>query len=477
MAKDCPFSHTCRGSFTRRRFLGTAATAAAGAALAGPLLGRSRAEADGANPLVRLVFLRPRGKYWLGWPGTAYDVEGHQKEFTARAVEAGKSVGVDVVPNLEPLYDDAAVAGFIERCKANPPDAVIVALLHMGTWGQAQNVANTIQPCIVFTPIGTSFTGHTVGTSRQKGVNVVSSLDAADLRFPLKMVRTAFDLRQQRILRVTGDERSDSVLDTLGIAVRHIPRRMFHELFDRMPETDEVRALADEVAAGALEIREPNRQDILNASRTYFTIKKLLADEKATATAIDCLGMVGGRLVPTPPCMAFSRLNDEGITAACEADLMAAVSLLLVSHLFDRPGFMQDPVWESTHNRFVGAHCTCATRLDGYDKPRMPYILRHHSESDVGVSMQILWRVGQVFTMVDFQSPSSLILDRGTVVGNIDTPPAGGCRTSVICDLDTVPDARDVQGFHQVLFYGDHLQQVRDYCQLYGIEARTSGAA
>ena len=27
---------------------------------------------------------------------------------------------------------------------------------------------------------------------------------------------------------------------------------------------------------------------------------------------------------------------------------------------------------------------------------------------------------------------------------------------------------------HQAMFYGDHLQQVRDYCQLYGIRTRTS---
>ena len=467
----------CLGRMGRRRFLQGAGAAAAGLMLGGPLPETARAAGDRSNPLVRLVFLRPPGKYWLGWPGTAYDVEGHQREFTARAIEAGKAVGVEVVPNLEPLYDDQAVAAFIERCKGNRPEAVVVALLHMGTWGQAVNIANAVTPCVIFAPIGTSFTGHTLGISRQKGVNVVSSLDAADLRFPLKMVRTAFELRQQRILRVTGDATSDSVLDTVGIKLRHIPRRMFHELFDQTPETDAVRALADEVAAGAKEIREPNRADILNASRTYFTIKKLLADNEATAAAIDCLGMVGGRLVPTPPCMAFSRLNDERITAACEADLMAAVSLLFVSHLFDRPGFQQDPVWESTHNRFVGAHCTSATRLDGYDKPRMPYILRHHAESDLGVSMQVLWRVGQRFTMVDFQSPSSLIVDRGTVVGNIDTPPAGGCRTQVLCEMDTLRDARDTQGFHQVMFYGDYLQAVRDYCQLYGIDARTSGEA
>ncbi|MGQ9732625.1 MAG: hypothetical protein ACUVX8_15305 [Candidatus Zipacnadales bacterium] len=466
-------SNRCPMRINRRRFFRTAAAATASVTMIG-VSDRFATASDAARPTVRLVFLRPAGKYWLGWPGTAYDIEGHRQQFTEDIVAAGKAVGVDVLPNLEPLYDDEALASFLRRCQANPPDAVIATLLHMNHWGHALKIAELDIPCIIFAPIGTSFTGHTQGISRQTGVNVVSALEGADLLFPLKMVRTAFDLRRQRILRVAGDERSDSVLDTLGIAVRHIPRRMFHELFEQTPETPAVRALANEVAAGAQAVREPSRTDLLNAARTYFTIKELLAREDATAAAIDCLGMVGARLVPTPPCMAFSRLNDERITAACEADLMAAVGLMFVSHLFDRPGFMQDPVWESTHNYWIGAHCTCATRLDGFDKPRSPYILRNHAESALGVAMQVLWRPGQVFTMVDFQSPNSVIVDRGTVVGNIDTPPAGGCRTSVLCNIDTIGEARDVQGFHQVMFYGDYLQQVRDYCQLYGITARTS---
>ncbi len=480
MSLDTDRCRSCAGNTSRRGFLKAVSAATAGAALAGTGLDRlawgQTAPGDADEPVVRACFLRPKGKYWLGWPGTAYPVEARRQDFTRALVEAGQKTGVRVVPSLEPIYDDAALSTFIGRLQESKPDAVVATLLHMNQWGAAQKIADSAGvPTVIFSPIGTSFTGHTLKISRQPGVHVVSSLEMDELRYALQMVRTASDLRRQRILRVTGDARSDSVLDTLGISVRHIPRRMFHELFDETPETDEVRALADEVASGAQKVVEPDHQDMLNAARTYFTIKELMARESATAVAIDCLGMVGGRLVPTPPCMAFSRLNDEGTTAACEADLMAAVGLMYVSHLFDRPGFMQDPVWDSAGNRWIGAHCTCATRLDGFDKPPMPYVLRSHAESDVGVAVQTLWRPGQRFTMVDFQSPNSLIVDRGTVVGNVQTPPAGGCRTSVRCEIDTVEDTRDVKGFHQVMFYDDHLQDVFDYCQLYGIEARTSG--
>jgi len=60
-------------------------------------------------------------------------------------------------------------------------------------------------------------------------------------------------------------------------------------------------------------------------------------------------------------------------------------------------------------------------------------------------------------------------VDTGTVVGNVPTPPAGGCRTSVEIKMDNVEDARDVIGFHQVVCYGDVRREVEAFAQLYGL--------
>ena len=199
-----------------------------------------------------------------------------------------------------------------------------------------------------------------------------------------------------------------------------------------------------------------------------------MRDESSHAITTDCLGMVSTKVVPTPPCMAATLFQDAGVTYGCEADLFAAMSLLLVSYLFDKPGFMNDPVPETVKNQLIVAHCTCGTRLHGFDQPAEPYILRSHSESDIGVSMQVLWREGQPVTLVRFQNPNELILDTGTVVGNVDTPPAGGCRTSVEVVMDRVEDSRDVLGFHQAVFYGNHRRDVEAFCQMYGIDVINS---
>ena len=43
----------------------------------------------------------------------------------------------------------------------------------------------------------------------------------------------------------------------------------------------------------------------------------------------------------------IQRLQDQGITAGCEADLFGATSMMLTSYLLDRPGYMNDPVAET----------------------------------------------------------------------------------------------------------------------------------
>jgi len=253
--------------------------------------------------------------------------------------------------------------------------------------------------------------------------------------------------------------------------VRAIPRDTFNQLFDRMPVTDEVKDIAATFRKGAKKVIEPNWQDSLNSARCYTTAKRLLADEQAHALSMDCLGMVSAKLVPTPPCGAWTILQDEGITAGCEADLHGATSMLLTSYLLDRPSYMNDPVPETAKNLLIVSHCTSGTRLNGFTKPKSPYLLRSHSESNIGVSVQVLWPVGAPVTLVRFSNTNELIVDTGTVVSNVDTPPAGGCRTSVELKMDHIEDSRDVLGFHQCVTLGHHLRTVEGFCQLYGIKS------
>jgi len=478
--------HTCAGCLSRRRFLGTMSSAVVGALALG---GNSRPvfAAGDFGEYIDLASLRPRPPvhirsvvirrpppYWLGWPGTAYDLEGHRRRFAASFSDAADRLGVQLTQENEPLESEQAVGSFVQKLAARQPDAVLITLQHLGVWRWLDAIVETGVPTIIFAPIGTAFTQHVLRISRRPGVHVVSSLELSGVEQALRMVRAKRQLEATRLLVVRGTERRESVLERLGTKVRYIPRRRLHELFAQMPENDEVRRVAAAARDAAKSIVEPTWHDILNAARAYTTAKRLLRDEGANALTTDCLGMVSSKAVPTPPCLAASLFQDGGVTYGCEADVFGAMGLMFTSYLFDRPGFMNDPVPETVKNVLIAAHCTAGTRLSGFSEPPEPHILRSHSESDIGVSMQVLWREGQPVTLVRFQNPNQLILDTGTVVSNVQTPPAGGCRTSFEIRMDRVEDVRDVLGFHQAIFYGNHRRDVEAFCQMYGIRVVNS---
>lgn len=466
-------------AMSRRCFL-----AASTVALAAPMLGAkpSKAEPGTLGEYIELSEFRPRPHvrilsavvrhtppYWLGWPGTAYDLEGHRAYYARTFAEAAKRVGVQLEQEPQPLENDQAVNGFASRVDAERPDAVLISLQHLNAWHWADAVAKVGVPTIIFAPVGMAFTGHVLEISRRPGVHVISSLETSAVEQAFRMIRAKRQLEETRLLVVAGDKRQETTLGRLGTTVCYVPRPTLHELFARMPETEETYEVARRASRNAKKAVEPTRADVRNAARSFQTAKRLLRDESCNAITTDCLGMVSAKVVPTPPCLAASLFQDGGVTYGCEADVFGAVSLMLSSYLFDKPGFMNDPVPETVKNLLIAAHCTSGTRLNGFDRAQEPHILRSHSESNIGVAMQVLWREGQPVTLVRFQNPDELILDTGVVVSNVQTPPAGGCRTNFEIAMDRVEDARDVLGFHQVVFYGQHRRDVEAFCQMYGI--------
>ncbi|MCX7007224.1 MAG: hypothetical protein NTY53_08240 [Kiritimatiellaeota bacterium] len=425
------------------------------------------------HPDVRIAaaFLGFPRPYWLGWPGTTYDLVKHEQEHREWLAKSTKQLGLTTDLAAKPLQDVAGVEAWIKKLQTEKPHGVLVMLQHIHTWTWAQKIAQeTGIPLIVFAPVGTAFTGHVGRASRVPGLYALSTLDWSAVEEGLRMIRAKRLFEETRLLWIRGKESNETVLERLGTKVRAVPRDTFNLTFDKQAVTDEVRDVANDMRRHARKVVEPKRDDMLNSARCFVTAKRLLAGHKANALSMDCLGMVSSRLMPTPPCFAWTLLQDRGVTAGCEADLWGAMSLMLSSYLLDRPGYMNDPVPETAHNTLITSHCTSGTRLSGFDKPPAPYILRNHSESALGVSTQVLWPDNEPVTLMRFTSASELIIDTGKVVVNVDTPPAGGCRTSVELRMDNIEDCRDVLGFHQVVTLGDHRRALRGFCELYGIK-------
>jgi L-fucose isomerase-like protein len=263
----------------------------------------------------------------------------------------------------------------------------------------------------------------------------------------------------------------------LGITLRHVPANTFIEEYSRTPETKEILAMADDYIRRARRQAGATRQDVINGVKSYYVAGKILEREGGDAITMDCLGALG-KIKVSLPCIAWSRMNDDGIPAACEADLGAVASHIVVQFLFDRPGFQQDPVADTAQDAIIGAHCSCPTKLNGFGQPAEPFdIVHHHGNRDA--VPRTLWREGRRVTSIDVlpgdekeNRKTKMLISAGTVVDNVSVPPSGGCVVSVRVKFDGGQKVLSFPGFHQIFFYGDYKQHLVEFCQLFNLPAQ-----
>jgi len=468
----------CHRRMGRRCFL----TAAGASALAvktaswldyvSPLFADELGPAD--VPRVRVAFVRPdEDRFWMAWPGATYDVAARQAEYTKELTQAARQLGVELDVSPLPLHEPDSVSRFLGQLGKSPPDGLVLTVMHIKSWPQACYIAKNRGdiPTIVFSPLGTAITQQDDQIAQLPKTFVAATPESNWLSSGMRMLKTVWDLKHSRIGLVTDVATGDRRLEPIGTTLHYIPLQRWIEQLEKTEVNDEVREIAKHYAIESKAIAEPESADLFNAARNYLVARQIMAAENCQAISLDCAPLVSERRIPCGTCLAWSKLLDEGHVAACEADGDAAVTMLVISRLFDRPGFMQDPVANTVSNTLIGSHCTCATRLDGYDKPSAPFVLRSHAESGTGVALQVSWRPGQEVTIAKFQGPGRMLIGTGKVVRNLDSTRTGGCRTSVEFDLDDVANSRDVKGHHQVIVYGKLDRPLRAFCQLAGIKA------
>ncbi|MCW5977986.1 MAG: hypothetical protein KIT09_07900 [Bryobacteraceae bacterium] len=464
---------------SRRRFL----VSAAGAGLLAPLYARIgasgiRPAGPGAKyqPRVKAAFVRRQGDYGMLWPGQIYDGQTALLNYRRQLQAAAGELGMRIDIRSEPVCSEAEAEAWIAGAIAEKADGLFVALLDRQehAWPTAAKAAASGVPTIVFAPIGAAFTTNTAPLARRSGLFIASTDDFRQAAFGLKMIKAGARLREMRFIVLAGAERRDDRLADTGTRLRYVPAATFLEEYERTPVSEEVRAMAARYIGGATAIHGPGEEDVIKGVKSYMVARSILEREEGDGITMDCLGALGHTKVSLP-CISWSSMLDDGIPAACEADLGAAVTHALVQYLFDRPGFQQDPVPETARNCLLGAHCTCPTRLRGWSQPPEPYFLSYHHGKRDAVPVP-RWSIGERVTVADLllrqegAPKPRMVISTGSVVDNVSVPPAGGCVVSVMVELDGRPELLDYPGFHQIFFYGDCKSELKAYCRLYGIE-------
>jgi hypothetical protein len=490
--------HGCdaHAALSRRVFLGRTVSAAALGSLAGLGAWPARAVPTGSVagtplPLGKSLRVKPLLVYhldqrrektsWRSYGGlrTAQDVdlECDRIDRELKALRSQSEFPVEFLP-LSRINKDADVKAASE--------AEADALLVFGASGAQQwleTLAASKKPNILFVrhKSGPVYLWYEIAHWRllrkSEDAKVEPNLDFDDVVVDeyddvLWRLRALYGLRNARGTRMLalgglqaysrpGQERGPAHAQQLwGYEIVNVPMDEVRRRVERVRADDaagrEARRLADQLLALSNVALDTDRKFVVNTFLATKVIHDLMTEKGATNLGVaDCMG----GLIPildTPPCLALSLLNDEGLTAFCHTDLTHTMPGVLMRWIANRPSFVCNSHFPH-HGVVTLAHCAAPRKMNGRDFE--PTTLMTHYESDYGAATKVHYPKGQVVTcIVPNLHCTKWFAFRGKIV---DSPSFDMCRSQmdVAIDGDWRTLTKELEGFHTIVCYGDYLRE------------------
>ena len=466
------------GPFHRRQFLAKCSTAAACAACAAicpvtkaaPVAGQPKLPSEKAR--LRLVFAHPIPER-QGWPYQGYNYEQRKAGYLARLQKA--------CPNMEflPVWVKTAEEAQAVLKADREVDGYVAYLL--GIPSDIRPIAFSGRPTLLIDDLygGTGLFLGVYGEARNQGMRVagVSSSNFDDVVEGVRTFDTMKKLSASTMLDVTGRDVSQLKQihkSTLGINLEALSPADLNAAYDKA-DREAAREYARAWIAGAEKVVEPSVEEIHKSAAMYVGMRDLMVKRTAQAIAVDCLQMFYGGTMFAYPCLGFFQLNNDGYVGACEADLQSAATMLLMTYLTGHPGYISDPVIDTSKSQIIYAHCVAPNKVFGPGGASNRYEIRSHSEDHKGAAVRSLMPVGEVTTLKLVPEQKVVVMHRAKAVDNIDEDRA--CRTKLAAE---VKDARKLMagwkyGWHRVTVYGDYRNQVETVSGLLGFKVVEEG--
>lgn len=471
---------------TRRAFLGTGA--ASGLLLAGGTWTHARAADPPPQP-------RPKSRICVIFTGTPQPEDRNWgadptqiAAMKARLTEAEKKLG-----NVELLVGESRstqeTAALLEKAGPGTP----VLAINVQNFAMKRMVGPVLEagnPMAVFSLPASGHDWMYAPRWLSKGhrVALLASSDYGELERALRLLRVIPMMKQSRILLfppARGTEPAcspEEIKNRLGADVVTFELKDMDEM---LPAADEkaVQAELEAWTKGAKQILEPTKEDIEMAARVSVVLDRLMEEVKADGLAI---GTCMGWLPRGFPCLGFTRLRDRGVPAACEGDMDSLLTMMLFQYAVDRAGFQGNATFDTSRNALWTAHCTAPLKMEGPDSEDAPYLLRGHSEvGGSGCVPEIQYRIGQVITRTKLINLDTFLVSTGEII-DVPEKAVHGCRTQIVTEVrdaakmaanwSSVLETEDAMTLlHRVVFYGDHVQDVRHLANLMGMNVVEEG--
>jgi L-fucose isomerase-like protein len=265
--------------------------------------------------------------------------------------------------------------------------------------------------------------------------------------------------------------------EKLGVRFQPVTNEELLEARDRLstPARREAAHIARELLDGSSTTARANVHPapppaaVEDAARLYLAMRTILRRRRAHAVTIECWHWIQGTGLPVP-CLALMLFQESGVPAACQGDIDAYLTMVLLKRVARVPTFMGGGFRVAGHLGI--SHCVLARNMLGPDAPMQPWtVSSYHGRKD----SPTVWTevpAGGTVTVARFSCGlDRLFLTTGRLLGARSE--RHRCRNMLVVD---VPD-RDallgaVKGFqnHWVVACGDHADALARAARAAGIE-------
>lgn len=213
----------------------------------------------------------------------------------------------------------------------------------------------------------------------------------------------------------------------------------------------------------AANIKEPSKKELKNVVKIYSALKKIVEQYKVDSISLRCFDLVTE--LKTTGCFALSKLNDYGIVAGCEGDLVSTIGMIWANYLTNQIPWMANPARiDEQNNSLWLAHCTVPLGMVEH------YKLRSHFESGLGVGIEgelskgkaTLFRLGGA-------ELDRLWISNGEIIQSGSDENL--CRTQALVKLhgsNKVSDLlNDPLGNHMLLLRGNYAKELQNWWEMF----------
>ncbi|UCD27814.1 MAG: hypothetical protein JSV03_12005 [Planctomycetota bacterium] len=270
-----------------------------------------------------------------------------------------------------------------------------------------------------------------------------------------------------------------------GITVMRISYQELTEEVDRVMSGKTERKHAEEFADRLI---RNSRQSYLESKyvaasiQFYQTVINLMNRYDCNAFTIECFEFCSSRLPEKwkiTPCLIHTLLKDQGFASSCEADFGALLSMRLLMSVSGKSSHLGN-VFLRRENILEINHSAPGTRMNGYNRPALPYKLGRFTDCGWGTKavVDFMNNNEKKITAVRINPlATKMLVLRGTLVGagGWDKDHLGCSVAAHIKPLNSGDSEEFIRkqtdyGNHLIWVYGDYADQMEQLGNLLDME-------